>query len=159
MHIFAYNLWIRHIGLENLKNYCRSFPNFSSKHWHKPKQWIILRKKPWISCIQALSCRTFRLNKASRNFYFEFFGSLFARACHVDWQPLNQRYKTNKSIFMHRIRNEKMPSSISNMFKIRIRSRLHGEFSAPVNRAEIASQLHGQFEPALSFSQSYIYPL
>ena len=37
----------------------------------------------------------------------------------LDWQPLNQRYKTNKSIFMHRIRNEKMPSSISNMFKIR----------------------------------------
>jgi hypothetical protein len=25
----------------------------------------------------------------------------------LDWQPLNQRYKTNKSIFMHRIRNEK----------------------------------------------------
>ena len=29
IHIFAYNLWIRlrirHIGLENLKNYCRSF--------------------------------------------------------------------------------------------------------------------------------------
>jgi hypothetical protein len=41
----------------------------------------------------------------------------------LDWQPLNQRYKTNKSIFMHRIRNEKMPSSISNMFKIRINDR------------------------------------
>jgi hypothetical protein len=41
----------------------------------------------------------------------------------LPWQPLNQRYKTNKSIFMHRIRNEKMPSSISNMFKIRINDR------------------------------------
>jgi hypothetical protein len=41
----------------------------------------------------------------------------------LDWQPLNQRYKTNKSVFMHRIRNEKMPSSISNMFKIRINDR------------------------------------
>ena len=41
----------------------------------------------------------------------------------LDWQPLNQRYKTNKSIFMHRKRNEKMPSSISNMFKIRINDR------------------------------------
>ncbi len=41
----------------------------------------------------------------------------------LDWQPLNQRYKANKLIFMHRIRNEKMPSSISNMFKIRINDR------------------------------------
>ena len=41
----------------------------------------------------------------------------------LDWQPLNQLYKTNKSIFMHRIRNEKMPSSICNMFKIKINDR------------------------------------
>ena len=38
----------------------------------------------------------------------------------LDWQPLNQRYKTNKSIFMHRIRNEKISSSIC---KIRINDR------------------------------------
>ena len=41
----------------------------------------------------------------------------------LDWQPLNQRYKTNKSIFVLRIRNEKMPSSICNMFKIKINDR------------------------------------
>ncbi len=41
----------------------------------------------------------------------------------LDWQPLNQRYKNNKLIFMHRIRNEKMPPSISNMFKIRTNDR------------------------------------
>jgi hypothetical protein len=43
----------------------------------------------------------------------------------LDCQPLNQRHKTNKSIFMHRIQNEKMPSSTSNMFKIRINDRYH----------------------------------
>ena len=41
----------------------------------------------------------------------------------LDWQPLNQRYKTNKSNFMHRIRNEKTPSSICNMFRIKINDR------------------------------------
>ena len=37
----------------------------------------------------------------------------------LDWQPLNQRYKNNKLIFMH----TKMPPSISNMFKIRTNDR------------------------------------
>jgi hypothetical protein len=41
----------------------------------------------------------------------------------LDCQPLNQRHKTNKSIFMHRIQNEKMPSSTSNMFIIKINDR------------------------------------
>jgi hypothetical protein len=31
----------------------------------------------------------------------------------LDWQSLNQRYKTNKSIFMHRIRNEKIYAIIN----------------------------------------------
>ena len=41
-----------------------------------------------------------RLNKASRNFYFEFFGSLFARACHVYAWP----YKENQIISISRAR-------------------------------------------------------
>ena len=41
----------------------------------------------------------------------------------MDWKSLNQRYNTNKSIFLQRIRNEKVPSSISNMFKIQSNDR------------------------------------
>ena len=37
----------------------------------------------------------------------------------LDWQPLNQRYKTNKSIFMHRIRNEKCHHQFATCSKLK----------------------------------------
>ena len=37
----------------------------------------------------------------------------------LNWEPLNQRYKINKTIFMHKVCNDKMPSSLTNLFKIK----------------------------------------
>ena len=35
----------------------------------------------------------------------------------LNWEPLN--YKINKTIFMHKVRNDIMPSSLTNLFKIK----------------------------------------
>ena len=36
----------------------------------------------------------------------------------LNWEPLKQRYKINKAIFMHKVRNDTLPSSLANMFKM-----------------------------------------
>ena len=36
----------------------------------------------------------------------------------LSWQPLIQRFKRNKLIFMHKIKNESRPQSLTEMFKI-----------------------------------------
>ncbi len=38
----------------------------------------------------------------------------------LNWQPLRQRFRRNKSIFMYKIKNDSMPQSLTEMFKIRI---------------------------------------
>ena len=37
----------------------------------------------------------------------------------LNWQPLRQRFRRNKSIFMYKIKNDSMPQSLTEMFKIR----------------------------------------
>ncbi|XP_028394523.1 uncharacterized protein LOC114518722 [Dendronephthya gigantea] len=37
----------------------------------------------------------------------------------LHWQPLKERFKRKKSIFTHKIRNDKMPSTTTNMFDIK----------------------------------------
>ena len=41
----------------------------------------------------------------------------------LNWEPLKQRYKINKTIFMHKVRNDIMPSFLTNLFKIKINDR------------------------------------
>ena len=41
----------------------------------------------------------------------------------LNWEPLKQRYKINKTIFMHKVRNDIMPSSLTNLFKIKTNDR------------------------------------
>ena len=41
----------------------------------------------------------------------------------LNWKPLKQRYKMNKTIFMHKVRNDTMPSSLTNLFKIKTNDR------------------------------------
>jgi hypothetical protein len=36
----------------------------------------------------------------------------------LNWQPLKNRYKNNKTSFLHKLRNDALPSSLTNMFKI-----------------------------------------
>ena len=37
----------------------------------------------------------------------------------LNWQPLNERLNRNKCIFMHKIKNNVMPQSVIEMFKIK----------------------------------------
>jgi hypothetical protein len=37
----------------------------------------------------------------------------------LNWQPLRERLKRNKCIFMHKIKNNVMPQSVIEMFKIK----------------------------------------
>jgi hypothetical protein len=37
----------------------------------------------------------------------------------LNWQPLSERLKRNKFIFMHKIKNNVMPQSVIEMFKIK----------------------------------------
>ena len=41
----------------------------------------------------------------------------------LNWKALKQRYKVNKTIFMHKVRNDIMPSSLTNLFKIKTNDR------------------------------------
>ena len=41
----------------------------------------------------------------------------------LNWEPLKQRYKINKTIFMHKVRNDIIPSSLTNLFKIKTNDR------------------------------------
>ena len=41
----------------------------------------------------------------------------------LNWEPFKQRYKINKKIFMHKVRNETMPSSLTNLFNIKTNDR------------------------------------
>ena len=41
----------------------------------------------------------------------------------LNWEPLKQRYKINKTIFMHEVRNATMSSSLTNRFKIKTNNR------------------------------------
>ena len=36
----------------------------------------------------------------------------------LNWQPLSERLKRNKYIFMHKIKNNAMPQSVMQMFKV-----------------------------------------
>ena len=38
----------------------------------------------------------------------------------LNWEPLKQRYKINKTIFMHKVRNDTLPSSLTNIFNLKL---------------------------------------
>ena len=79
----------------------------------------------WDNCCESLTDKLQKLqNRAARTIT----GRTYVVSSddvlkELNWEPLKQRYKINKTIFMHKVRNDTLPSSLTNMFKIKTNDR------------------------------------